>query len=373
MKRLVLAGGGHAHLHVLKALARQRWPGVEVLLVSPHGRQIYSGMLPGWIAGHYALEACTAALSPLAQAARVRFVQDSVVSVDADRRIVHCAGAGEIAYDVLSIDTGAPVDCSCLAATGVPLLPIRPLENFVVAWSRQLEVFIRAGRGQVVAVGGGAAGIELALAVRYRLTRLLGEQRTQVSLVTGSSLLAGHGAHVAARVRRVLEGHQVAIVPGPAAGAPAGLQVADGRELAADCIIAATGGVPPGWLKTAGLARAEDGFIAVGAGQQSVSHPQVFAAGDVASRADAPHAKSGIYAVRTGPVLSTNLARALAGEPLLPYRPQQRSLYLLATGPKEAIMSWGGLSACGGWAWRWKDWIDRRFLRQYDLAYGERP
>ena len=100
-------------------------------------------------------------------------------------------------------------------------------------------------------------------------------------------------------------------------------------------------------------------------GQQSVSHPEVFAGGDVASRVDAPHAKSGVYAVRAGPVLARNLERALAGQPPVPYQPQKRTLYLLATGPREAILSWGGLSASGHWVWRWKDWIDRRFMRQY--------
>jgi NADH dehydrogenase FAD-containing subunit len=103
----------------------------------------------------------------------------------------------------------------------------------------------------------------------------------------------------------------------------------------------------------------------VGDGQQSASHAAVFAGGDVASRVDAPHARSGVYAVRAGPVLAANLPRALAGEAPLSYQPQRRSLYLLATGPKSAIVSWGGFAASGGWAWHWKDWIDRRFMRQY--------
>src|SRR5690606_27444035 len=129
--------------------------------------------------------------------------------------------------------------------------------------------------------------------------------------------------------------------------------------------IAATGVGPPDWLAESGLALAPDGFIAVGQGQQSVSHANVFAAGDVASRIDAPHAKSGVYAVRAGPVLTGNLQRALAGRPLEPYRPRRRSLYLLATGRRAAIVSWAAFSASGRLAWRWKGWIDRRFMRQY--------
>ncbi|PKO72213.1 MAG: pyridine nucleotide-disulfide oxidoreductase [Betaproteobacteria bacterium HGW-Betaproteobacteria-14] len=381
MKRLLLAGAGHAHLHVLKALAAGRPRGVETILVTPHLRQMYSGMLPGWIAGHYALDECAVRLEPLARAAGVRLLQDSVAGLHAERRTVRCAEAGELGYDVLSIDTGARLDASSLAATGAALLPIRPLEAFVVAWERQVERFARAGRAALAVVGGGAAGVELALAIRHRLARLIGEDRTSVTLVAGGGLLAGHGATVVERAERALRAAGVGIVKCHAAGAPTGLQLADGREWAVDCVVAATGASPPGWLADSGLALDGRGFIAVGDGQRSLSHAEVFAAGDVATRQDAPHAKSGVYAVRAGPVLSVNLARALEGRPIVSYRPQRRSLYLLATGPKAAIVSWRGLTAAGKWAWRWKDRIDRRFLMQYDvaekenheLAEGDRP
>lgn len=368
MKRLVLAGGGHAHLNVLTTLAARRWPGVEVVLVSPYPRQIYSGMVPGWMAGHYRLDQCAARLEPLVAAAGVRFVEDSVVGLEAGARLIHTAGGEAIAYDLLSLDVGARVDTSCLAASGATLLPIRPLEAFVAGWEAYLEASRQRGRARLAVVGGGAAGVELALAARYRLGQLLGDGPAAVSLVVGSALLPGHGPAIARRVAATLAGQGVTVVAGYAAGDADGLLLDDGRHIAADCVIAATGVQPAPWLAASGLALAPDGFIAVGDGQQSVSHREVFAAGDVASRVDAPHAKSGVYAVRAGPVLAANLQRAAAGQPLQPYRPQRRSLYLLATGPKRAIMSWGGLAAAGAWAWRWKDWIDRRFMAQYDVG-----
>jgi pyridine nucleotide-disulfide oxidoreductase family protein len=366
VKRLVLAGGGHAHLHVLKTLAAGAWPGVEVVLVSPYARQIYSGMLPGWIAGHYRLDQCAALLAPLAKAASVRFIEDSVTGIDAARNLIHCATAGDVDYDALSLDTGARVDVSGLAATGTDLLAIRPLEDFIAAWVRQVDTFTAAGKARVAVVGGGAAGIELALAMRYRLVAVLGQEQAKVFLVTGP-LLEGHGRGVAARVARVLERSGVKRLQGHASGSATGLHLADGRELAVDLLVAATGVAPPAWLAGSGLALAGDGFVAVGEGQQSRSHANVFAGGDIATRIDAPHAKSGVYAVRAGPVLSLNLRRFLAGQPIAPHRPQRRTLYLLATGPKQAVVSWAGWSAEGAWAWRWKDWIDRRFMRQYVL------
>ncbi len=367
MKRLILAGGGHAHLHVLKALATRPWPDVEVLIISPYPRQIYSGMVPGWMSGHYTLDQCAAPLAPLVSAAKVRFIQDSVTGIAAGQRLVHTAHSGSIAYDVLSLDTGSEVDCSCLAASGARLLPIRPLESFIAGWQEQLAIFKRQGKASLVVVGGGAAGVELALAARFRLAQELSADHIQIQLVAGAGLLPGHGRRIVTRVERVLHQQQIGVIKAYAAGSPEGLQLNDGRRLAADCIIAATGVRPANWLAESGLALAPDGFVAVADGQQSSSHPEVFAAGDVASRIDSPHAKSGVYAVRAGPVLTQNLQRALLGQAPLSYQPQRRSLYLLATGPKDAIMSWGGYSASGHWTWKWKDWIDRRFMSQYDL------
>jgi pyridine nucleotide-disulfide oxidoreductase family protein len=365
MKRLILAGGGHAHLHVLKRLAAQPLAGTEVLLVTPARRQIYSGMVPGWMAGHYSLDQCAAALDPLVAAAGVRLVEDAVVGLDADGQTLHTAASGSLPYDVLSLDTGAGLDTTALADTSAALLPIRPLERFVAAWPQQLDGFRQRGSARLAVVGGGAAGVELALAAAWRLRRELPPAAVEVSLVAGGGLLAGHGPRVVAHARAALAAQGIRLVNGRAHGANGGLLIDDETRIAVDAIIAATGSRPVPWLAGTGLALAADGFVAVGDGQQSASHAAVFAGGDVASRVDAPHARSGVYAVRAGPVLAANLPRALAGEAPLSYQPQRRSLYLLATGPKSAIVSWGGFAASGGWAWHWKDWIDRRFMRQY--------
>lgn len=366
MKRLILTGGGHAHLHVLKSLVTHRWPDVEILLISPYPRQIYSGMVPGWMSGHYTLDQCSAALAPLVRAAGVRFIQDRVTGMAAGQRLVHTARSGSMTYDVLSLDTGAEVDCACLAASGARLLPIRPLESFIVGWQQQMVIFKRQTKASLAVVGGGAAGVELALAARFRLAQELNAENIDVQLIAGAGLLPGHGHRIVMRVERILRQQRIGMINAHAVGSPEGLQLNDGRSVAADCVIAATGVQPARWLAESGLALAPDGFVAVGDGQQSTSHPAVFAAGDVASRVDRPHVKSGVHAVRAGPVLTKNLQRALMGYAPLTYQPQRRNLYLLATGPKEAVMSWGGLSASGHWVWKWKDWIDRRFMRQYD-------
>jgi pyridine nucleotide-disulfide oxidoreductase family protein len=360
MKRLVLVGGGHAHLHVLKHFAGAN---TRITLISPHSRQIYSGMLPGWIAGHYTLAQCAIDLDHLSTQAS--FVREHVIGIDPERKLVLTEKSGVIPYDVLSIDIGAETDISSLAATETVLCPIRPLEHFVLAWDKFLDAACLRGSARLIVAGGGAAGVELALACRHRLSKVLGADHNQVSLVGGDQLLPGHGARITARVMTCLTRNGIEVHQAMAAGEGHGVRLSNGWWLDADFVIAATGVRPAPWLAKSGLALSRDGFIAVGATQQSISHPAVFAAGDVASRVDTPHPKSGVYAVRAGPVLSTNLLRMLNDEPPLPYVPQARSLYLLATGGRHAIMSWSGFSLSGHWVWGWKDWIDRRFVAKY--------
>ena len=365
MKRLLLAGAGHAHLNVIRNLAANPWPGVEVTLICPYPRQIYSGMIPGWIAGHYTLEQCAAPLAGLVEKAGIRWIQDTINGLDAEHGAVNCQNAGKIAYDVISVDTGACVESSALSNSGAPLLPIRPLEQFAIGWKAIEAALIASGAARLAIIGGGAAGVELALAVDYALRRHLPAAKVSVVLVSSGPLLGGHAPGVVNRVAKLLKSRNIMLHAGRASGHNEGLILDNGELITCDCIIAATGVAPPAWLATSGLARCARGFIAVGDGQQSTSHKNVFAAGDVSSRIDAPHAKSGVYAVRAGPVLTMNLQRALNDKSPAPYQPQSRSLYLLATGPREAVLSWGPLAASGGWAWQLKDWIDRRFMRQY--------
>lgn len=364
MKHLVLAGGGHAHLAVLNALARAPLRGVEVTLVTPIRRQAYSGMLPGWIAGHYTRTDLEIDLEPLARRAGVTLLIDSIGAMDANRRCVALSDGRHLEFDLLSLDVGSEIDISWLETLRDRLLPLRPLGEFMDRWPGVMEAARNHPGYRVAVAGAGAAGVEIALAVRHAFDRerIGGE----VCLVAPrEKFLNGHGPGTRKRIKGWASRVGVMLHDGHAVGTRDGLLLPDGSRIPADCVIAATGAAPPSWLKVSGLRLDEQGYVAVDAHHRSLSHSRVFAAGDVCSRQERHFARSGVHAVRAGPVLANNLAAALSGGRFRQYRPRRRSLYLLACGPRSAVVSWGNLSAGGSWAWRWKDRIDRRFVERH--------
>ena len=364
MKRLLLLGGGHAHVHVLKHLAQQPLAGVQVTLVTPFERQMYSGMVPGLVAGHYTAQDCVIPLRPLAQAAGVAFRRASATRLDAAARQVGLDDGSALGYDLLSLDTGAVMHRGRLPGAVEHALFVRPIEDFV---QRLDALWARAARGRLAlaVVGAGAAGVELALALKHRLGRRDGH--VQVTLVTGGPApLAGYPPAVLARVQRALARHDVAVVRQGAAAVEAGaVLLADGSRLPCDTAVLATGAQAPGWLIGSGLALDPQGFMLTRSTLQSTSHAEVFAVGDVATRHDTPHAKSGVFAVRAGPPLALNLRLAAAGQALLPHVAPRRTLNLVSCGDRSAIAAWGTWSAQGQWVWWLKDRIDRRFVARY--------
>lgn len=287
-----------------------------------------------------------------------------VVALDANQRRVHLSDGQTLAYERLSLDVGSETDVRWLQATGPRLLPIKPLDRFIAAWPRLLAQAGAQPGFRLCVVGGGAAGFELALAARHALRRHA--PGVEVMLVAGpAGVLPGHAAGVRRRAVRQLQRADIAILTQRAMGDERGVMLDDGQVVHADVVLAATGARPPAWLADAGLRCDDAGFVAVDVHHRSVSHPDVYAAGDVCCRVDVPMARSGVHAVHAGPVLAHNLLAPPRSAALAIYRPRRYSLYLLACGRRHAIASWGPISAEGAWVWRWKDAIDRCFIARF--------
>ncbi|MBC8119967.1 MAG: FAD-dependent oxidoreductase [Burkholderiaceae bacterium] len=369
MKHLLLVGGGQTHALVLRELARTRPAGVDVVLVTPTASLIYSGMLPGWMAGHYSLDQLLIPLAPLVRAAGARIAYGNVLTLDFSNRQVLSDAGEAFHFDILSIATGATMDVESISGAREYSLPLRPLERFVTGWQAILQRAARArGTFQLTVVGGGAGGAETALAAARRARSLASSVRVQ--LITGGvPILPGHGSHARALMHAALREHEVEVIEGTAVEISAeAIQLGDGRRVGTDATLLMTGAAAPAWPGAAGLAVDQRGFVAVNAHLQSISHPLVFAAGDVATLTHAPRPKSGVYAVRAAPTLAANLVAAANLTPMLSFAPQRRALYLLSTGGRQAIASWGRWAIVGRWVWRWKHRIDRHYIARLKSA-----
>lgn len=355
MKRLVLLGGGHAHLFVLEAFARQR-PDAGIRLITPDALTPYSGMLPGVLAGHYRPRQACIDLRPLADRAGCQLTLDSAISIDCARRQIRLAGGEMIDYDLLSIDTGSTPRRPDVPGAAEHAQAVKPIADLL---ARCADAEPRA----IAVLGAGAAGVEVAMALHHRWPAVrctLVERGTAPLGGLGVRLQRSVGAELARQQIDVVTGAEVARIDGNT------VHLADGRTIASDFTVLATGAAAPAWLRDSGLALDARGFIEVGATLQSTSHAEVFAAGDVATLSASPRPKSGVYAVRAGPPLAANIARMLAGLPPLDWHAQRHALMLLACGRRHAIAARGGWVLKGDWVWRWKDTIDRGFVRRFD-------
>jgi selenide,water dikinase len=367
---LVLVGGGHAHLAVLRLLAMAPWPGVRATLITREVHTPYSGMLPGHVAGLYDADAIHVDLGPLAARGGVRLVHDELTGLDPDARRLSFRDRPPVDFDLLSLDTGSIPSLGAIEGDVDRLVPVKPISAFLP----RLEALLARLRAasdplRLAVIGGGPGGVELLLALVHRLRREgLGARVRPVLVTASATVLAASPPRVRRRLARALEaaGVEVHVDARVVAVDGSALVLADGRRLDADEALLVTDAAAPDWAARSGLAVDAAGFVAVGPTLQSTSHERVFAAGDVAQLVHAPRPRSGVYAVRAGPVLADNLERWIRGRTLRAFRPQRRALYLVTTGGAEAVAQRPFLPAfTGHWVWRWKDTIDRRFVARF--------
>lgn len=374
-RRLLLVGGGHAQLSLLERLRSQRLDGWEVTLLSPYPRLIYSGMLPGWIAGHYAVDDFAISLSDLASRAGIAFHESALVDLDLTSSVATCGDGRRIGFDLLSIDTGPEPASASLPGAEAHSLSVRPIEAFIARWPEMVARWQGTSRRfDVVVVGAGPAAVEIAFAVHHRAAHE-GAGHVRVSVLgSDASPLASAAPGAQRKAMALFRERGIAWHGGRTAREflPRAVVCESGATVEFDACIVATGAAAPPWPRAAGLATDAAGFIRVDASLRSISHPQVFAAGDVAALKD-PRPKSGVFAVRAGAALADNVVAACLGRTASEWKPQDEALYLISTGDAHAIASWGRWSLQGGWVWRWKEWIDRRFVRRFSGHGDERP
>ena len=374
-KDLVLLGGGHTHVLLIKALAMRPIPSVRITLVSEKTLTPYSGMLPGYVAGHYSLEQTNIDLNALCRKAGVRWIKARCTGIDADEKRLNLAGLPELEFDVLSVDIGSTPD-QRIAGACQYALGVKPIAGFQQGWQQLLSAFETHQEDSTVAepsaqtidwgvIGAGAGGVELVLAMAHRLRH---HPKIRFHLIfRGERILSGYPNRVIQRVEQALNEYNIQLHPefSVARVTDSGVSSDAGKQIALDSSIWCTGAVGAPWLSDSSLVSTDTNFIQVETTLQSVSHKHVFAVGDIAANLQDPRPKAGVFAVRQAPYLEDNLRRLFAGDTLKAVSLQTQYLSLLALGDKLAVGSRNGFAISGRWVWKWKDYIDQKFMQQF--------
>ncbi len=380
VKDLVLVGGGHSHAIALRMLAMNRLPGVRITLITANGNTPYSGMLPGHIAGFYTHDDCHIDLRKLANFAQAQLYIDCVTGIDLENNRVICANRPDVSFDLLSIDIGStPATISVPGATKYAI-PAKPVGKLLHHWYELVDKIKENPQKPVniAIVGGGAGGVELALSMQGNLQQyhpnltihLFGKDKR---LMPNANLLLGNLLrriviergiilHLGETVCKVARGEDIA---------KKNVICESGLEVECNYIFWVTQASAPKWLESTGITTDKRGFILVNDNLQSLSHPHIFAAGDIATMKNHPRAKAGVFAVRQGKPLFENLQLSLLGKTLKKYVPQKDYLSLIGTGDGSAIATRGWLTLPPSkLLWQWKDRIDRRFMEKFNIGHG---
>lgn len=369
---IVLVGGGHAHVEVLKSFGMAPPRGVRLTVVTREVETPYSGMLPGLIAGHYRFEDCHIDLAKLARFAGARLIMAEATGVDTQNRRVMLPDRAPLAFDLLSIDIEATPDFSSIEGVQDFAIPVKPIGKFLSRWEALKAAILQPdGPRRIVVIGAGAGGVELILAIRHTLLDEFikrGAKRHGLHFVLlTDDFLPSYNAGVRRRLAVHLREAGISLFAGFHAVKISRNSVssADGRMVAADAVLLVTQAAAPAWLKQTGLPLDGRGFLAVTETLQSPADPRIFAAGDSATQTGSPRPKAGVFSVRQGAVLAENLRRIVWRMPLKRYKPQSVFLSLISTGGKHAVASYGPFAFEGDWVWLWKNFIDRRWMSQY--------
>ena len=386
MKDLVLIGGGHSHAIVLKMFGIKPLPGVRLTLISDVLYAPYSGMLPGHVAGFYNYDECHIDLRSLAEFAQCQIFVDRAIAIDFSKNLVICQTRPPVNFDLLSIDIGSTPATLSVPGAAEYAIAAKPVPEFLASWNQLIsrrqnhpEKLLR-----IAIVGGGAGGVELALNMHSRL-------QSEIHLFhSGAELMPAHNKRVRHRLKKILINRGVKLHLMEKVSAiekPETIDIEDNQEcpisnsqfpipnsqiccesglkLKCEIIFWVTQASAANWIGESGLATDSKGFMQVNDCLQSVSHPNVFGAGDIAAMVNYPRPKAGVFAVRQGKPLFENLQQFLLAKPLKPFAPQSQYLALIGTGNKRAIASRGNFMWESPLLWYWKDWIDRKFMQKF--------
>jgi NADH dehydrogenase FAD-containing subunit len=341
-----------------------------VTLISSSAHHFYSGMGPGMLSGIYEPRQVRFNIRKMAEERGAAFIEDDAVRIDQVKQLIILASGREVNFDIASFNTGSQVPLEPPASQSDGIFTAKPIINLYRARRKILDEIARRDL-RIAVIGGGPAGVEIA-ANLWRLVRRQ-PHRADILLVGGNRILGEFPEKVRAIALDSLQKRDIKVMEGVRAqtAADGTLVLTNGTTLRCDFVFIAAGVEPTSLFIDSGLPTGEDGGLLVNSFLQSTAYPELFGGGDCISLSGNPLAKVGVYAVRQNPVLFHNLMAALEGGALQPFRNVKEFMLIMNMGDGTGIVWKKERVWDGCLAFLFKDFIDRRFMRRFQVS-GER-
>ena len=368
---LVLIGGGHSQITVLKKFGMKQVPGLKITLINKNSTASYSGMIPGYIAGTYCKDETQINLLNLCKFANARLITDDVTGIDILTKEIYLSNRSPVYYDTLSINSGGEPDINEIKGAKKYCIPIKPISNLIQVFDKIKNKIKGINKVSMAVVGGGAGGVEIALSLKKFLD-LENKIEKNITLISKTNYLVSKSSVLTHRnALSLLQENNINVILGDEVieFQKNGLKTKNSKNIKSEFNFLVTSISAPKWISQTRLKTTEKGFIEVNKYLQS-NNTNIFASGDISSIKNYNLSKAGVYAVKQGPILYKNLRSKILKSRFSSYKPQKYYLSLIGDGQKEAIASWGPISFRSKWAWKLKRYIDEKFIKKYnDLPF----
>ena len=360
-KQLVLIGGGHSNVQVLRKLCMHQYNGLNVILISESYGAIYSGMTPGYIEKIYSLDEITIDLQRLCFNAGATFIKDKVISLDEEDKILHLKENPSISFDILSINSGSISNKQTIQIENdSKIISVKPIGSLVSKLKKIDEVIEKSSQKKISIVGGGIAAFELSFALHKRY-----DGKISIDIISKHPLGEKNlNTNSINKVKKIAKKMGIKLISKQAISINNSEIKLDDDIIHSDLILLSTGASLPEWLVKSNL-EIDENFIAVNQQLQSLNFKNIFVSGDAASIQNSKRPKSGVMAVRQGEILKDNLFLFLQNKTLKKFKPQKNWLYLIGTYKNSAVLNYFNFSFEGKWCWALKKIIDLNFMKKF--------
>ena len=367
-KDLVLLGAGHSNIEILRSFGKKPIKNIRVTLINNSFTSTYSGMIPGYIQGIYEWDEINIDLMHLCNNFSHRFLIESVTKININQNLVHMENRPSISFDYLSINLGIQSNDKDINGAKENCIKLKPISSIKENINKLLTYNKERNKNKIVIIGAGAAGVEVALAIRERLRKEY-LYNDIVLLSKNSKILNGFNNNAIYTAEKNLKKNNIKVLYDSEVIniTKNYISLRNGSKIKCPFPVLATNAGPLELLKKSNLPLTKNGNIIINKKLLIQGKDNIFATGDIAEIIKNKTPKAGVFAVKQGKILEKNIRRAILNKNLINFIPQRTYLSIIGLSGGKALAIKSIFSCKSKYLWKIKKFIDKRFIKKYSI------